>query len=763
MATNEAGLPLEGDQAAEQQVEEVQKALMPTLDDLTEDYKRLQRQKSRKNGGVEGRILMNLAFVDDNHYVDFRDGQLINEAKEPNKIYLTWNLIKGRLNKLIGRLASLDGSFRATPDKKDPQSVADAQVIDKLIVALDAKVDQPSKYWEILWWMAVGGVAFEYTPWVPDAVIEVAPVQAEDGSFLFTNTASGEVVPEPIMTQMVEMGAPKEIFELLEELQPQGEVGSRILGPLNVFLDQSVKSIKDLAPDQRVYVAEIKTIGWVRDTFGVEVEPMKDMSIVTSRISSAGDGYGRFLKDIIPIVQGSASDADPKMTIVVEAFSPKSKDNPEGTYSCFIPGQVILHQDKNPYGEIPLTDYHWSPVTTTFWTQDYVSGLIPPQRFINKRISQLAEQSNATIYDLVLTAPDIKASDIPADFPGVLEGGIDPDTGMPKVARLGGPQLPAWFMQSIEMSMGVFNDVAGGADLFQENKFPGQLRGPMAVPMLQEILDTQWGPLYRHIGERLAETKQQRLNRVRDFYPPSRTMHYVSRDQKDEVMTFHSDKMLRGTTNYTIRVERASLIPELRALTEARITERLAGPLAVLYMDQRTGKLDTSKIAADLRFGDTGREDRESQYRKLANELIDMLWKGQQIPPPLPFYDHRVMLDELEATMATTEFLRSSLPIQQAFLQRWEAHRFFLQQEAMAQQQMMMSGAIQSAVAQATQQAAAQAAATTVNSTQEQMGAQRAQPTEEYVRSAHERAAQESGNKPKPKPKSRKVTYEERE
>jgi hypothetical protein len=94
------------------------------------------------------------------------------------------------------------------------------------------------------------------------------------------------------------------------------------------------------------------------------------------------------------------------------------------------------------------------------------------------------------------------------------------------------PEMPQWFLASIELAVKMFNDAAGGADLMEDNKFPGQLRGPMAVPMLQEIMDTQWGPLFQHLGERLARVKQMRLNRVKQFYPPQRTLHYTDRTRR---------------------------------------------------------------------------------------------------------------------------------------------------------------------------------------------------------------------------------------
>ena len=101
-----------------------------------------------------------------------------------------------------------------------------------------------------------------------------------------------------------------------------------------------------------------------------------------------------------------------------------------------------------------------------------------------------------------------------------------------------------------------------------------------------------------------------------------------------------------------------------------------------------------------------------------------MLWEGKPVPPVQPFYDHAAMMDELEADMATTEYLHSSLQVQTLFIERWKQHREFLVAEAEARQRAMQSGMIQDAVAQATQQAAAKAAADAVTSTQEQVGIQ---------------------------------------
>lgn len=721
------------------------------LAELQKDFDRLKAQKCRMTGGVEGQTLLNLCMLNDEQYVDYRQRTLSLEARQANKLYLSFNLIGPRFGKLLGRLSAFNAPFKARPNRKDPQAIEEAEIVDKMIIALDEKLDEPSAMRNRLYWMGVGGTAFEYIPWVPNAAIEPMP-QFDGGELLFKDTLNDQIIPESVMQAYVEGGRPSEQFEIYEEIQQVGEVGSDILGPLNVFIDASVPSIRDLSPDQWVHIAQIKTVGWIKENFGEDVSPQSDLSLISSKIATSNDDVsvgGVYLKDLIPIVQGSADDGDPPMVVLVSSYQPASMAHPHGRYVCWIPGQTVLHDDANPYEEIPLVDFHFSPVTTSFWTKAYITPLVAPQRFVNKRMSQLGEQSNATLYSNLLLAPGLTETDIPADYPGVVKNGLT-EAGMPTVGRLAPPEIPQWFLQSIELAIKMFNDAAGGQDLMDDNKFPGQLRGPMAVPMLQEIMDTQWGPLFNHLGERLARVKQMRLNRIKQFYPPLRTMHYTDRDQKDEVMTFHTDKVLRSGTNFNITVERGALLPELRALREARVRERLQSPLAILYMDERTGRLDKSKIAADLQFGDTGREGREAKYRKLAVELIKMLWEAKPVPPVQPFYDHKSMLDELEAAMATTEFLKASPQVQQLFGERWQQHSAFLQQEAQNQQMAMQSSAVHSAVAMATQQAAATAAADAVKEAMAQVHAQQQQPTDQYVAEAGMKAALPGRALPRP-------------
>jgi len=709
---------------------------MPTkaevLVDYTKDYNRLRAQKSREVASVELRILTNLAFVSGEHWVGSEKRALFTRKRDPNKLHLVFNLLGQMLHKMLGRLTSVAPVFKARADKQDPESVAKSDVVNKLITALDEKLDQPSRTWELLWWMAIGGVAFEYVPWVKDASMEPLPrFDPETNELQWTDVISTEEISESERQERLAQGAPQEQFVVIEDMVLAGDVGSEVLSPLQVFIDASVRSVSDLAPDQAVYIAKIRTVGWLKENYDLSektVESLKDISdvrILSTDLNSLGAPTGSVhLQDLIPRVQGSRDKNDPDLTVVVERYSPISEEHPRGRYCVFIPDEEVLIEEDNPYESIPLVDFHWAPTTVSFWNSDYISDLIPPQRFLNKRLSQLGEQSNASLYANELLGQGLKREDIPPDYPAPIENGLN-EQGVKMIQRRDPPNLPAWYMPSIDLVVKLMREIAGGVDLFQEQKFPGQLRGPTAVPLLQEMIDSQWGNLYLHIGKQMSAVKEMRVNRVKQYYPPFRTMHYTDRSMRDEVFVFQTSEILQAGTDYSITVERGSLVPEFRALREARIREHLQSPLNVLYLDERTGKIDKEKIAADLEMGDLGRESQETTYRKLGMALVERLWHGERIPEhlPMPFWNLRVIMDELESQMATTEWLSASAELQEGFVEFWNRCRQILLEASERREQGAQQSQTASAVAQATQQAAAKAAAETVDQAMEQIRA----------------------------------------
>lgn len=706
--------------------------------EYTKDWRRLQDQKSRRSGGVEMRVLTNLCMVMGEHFVQQSGFNLVGRTmtdEDKNKLWLVFNMVGRATWRKIGRLWSIDNKFRAVPNTLDPAAFDQADVVSKLVLALNRKVKEGQKHWNRLFWLLVSGVVIEHTPWMEMVADESLPEYGEDGELVWVDQWENDaIVPVAMVEQLVASGVPRERFKPKETVQLVGDVGSELFTPLDFFIDSSVKSIRDLSGDQACYCAAIKTRGWVEDNFGPEiaskVEYGGNLNIVRTAIRDTGAPTvsNMNLKDLIPAIQGSQMPGDPDMCIVLTRYQPRSTKNPQGAHCMFTPDGAVLYKgDLSDYPEIPLTDIHWRPNATSFWSPDFVTDMIPGQKFLNKRMSQLGEAANAQVYEMIALGGDLKKEDIPTDYHGVIENAID-EQGNSLIQVVQRGQLPAFFPQTIQIAT-EFIETLGSADLLSQRKFPGQMRGPMAIPMLQEILDSEDGPVFTHLGEQLADIHQKRVNLVKRFYEPIRTLHYTGANLRDEVLVFNKSLVLKDGWDFQISVDRSSLLPELSSLREARVRERLESPLAALYMNRRTGKIDISKIADDLKYNDVNREDRESQNRKLARELIIDLNMGKTLDPslPLPFYDFDVILDELEAVMITTEWLRGSMQMKQGYVEFYQKCQAKLQEQHDAQSNIMESKMMQNAVAMATQQAAAKAAATATEAAITQVDLQRDQ------------------------------------
>lgn len=713
-------------------------------------------------GGVEGRMLLNLAISEGEHYAQqARDtivSRVIDKDDEKNRLYLVFNLLKKLRNRKIGRLWSIANEFHATPSLTDARALDKASVVNKLIKGLNRKLKERQQQWRRLSWLVDCGSCVEHIPWVEDAVEEPIPAyDPETNELLWRDAADPRpesVLPQSVVEQMVQQGVSPERFSIVEHLQLVGDVDSQVLSPLNFFIDDSVPTIAELGADQMCYVAEVKTVSFVEDVFGkeyadrIQANVGTDLGIIKTRLLDKGPSVANMnMRDLIPAIQGSRGPDDPPMCIVITGYAPPGRRNPHGRRAIFVPGQIMLDDGDIPYGEIPLVDFHYEAPTKSFWTGDFLTDKIAPQKFLNKRLSQLGEAANSQLYEVLLLGGELTKADIPADMPGIVEDGLD-ETGNPRVAVLNRGQLPTFFVESIKLVVELLQSM-GSSDLTDHKQFPGQIRGPMALPMLQEILDSEDGPLYDHLGEQLALVHQQRVNRVKQFYPGVRTLHYTGRSRKDEVLVFHTDEILRSGTDFSIVVEPGSLLPEFTALKEARIIERLQGPLAGLYVNKRTGKIDYSRVARELRYTEDETQDRDTQYRDLAQQLISRLWQGETLPEevPYPFWDHDVMMDELEATMATTEFLEASQQTKQNFIGLYERHRQYLAAIQESQMQAVQGQMMQGALAQATQQVAARTAAETTDAALGQIRAQASQaqanPPVQQVAAAFSKTAQQ--------------------
>lgn len=704
--------------------------------EFTKDWRRLQGQKWRRSGGVEARMLCSLAMWYGEHTVMQSSDYILTKGfdeDDKNRLSLVFNMVKKLTRKRIGHLYKVQPDKYASPNKIDPKSFDQADVVNQLLRALDFKCLERTQHWRRLWNLVMFGVAIEHTPWVENETEEPVPAfDPQSGELLWKDARDEErIIPQSVVEQEVMAGAVPEWFSVCEHVQTVGDVTSEIISPFCFFIDAGVKMVREMPHDQGCYILEIVGEGFIRDTFGskavknLQSHKGVDLGIIRSQLVDKGPALSHVnMKDLVPAVSGSRGPDDPPMYLLATRYQPDCKDYPHGRRSLFVVGQEMLDDGEIPYADVPVTDFHYEPPEVGFWTPDFVTDLVPAQKFFNKRMSQTGESANATIYEILLLGGELGKKDIPTDLNGVVEDGIDED-GNPRVQALNRSTLPTWFLEATR-AVWEWMERYGSSDLMMQQQFPGQIRGPLALPILQEIMDSEDLPLFEHMGEQLARVSQQRLNRVKEYYPPIRTLHFTGPKNTDEVLVFHKSEILEAGTDFTVTIDRATLVPELSAMRRARVIEDLSGPLAGLYTNRHTQQLDFSKIARALKYTDRDIEDEAEVNRKLARHFIARLWKGELIPPeiPYPFYDHNAWLDELTVVMISTEWLEASQPVRMAFIRLYEKCRGYLEAIQQAQVDAVESQMLQGAVAMATQQAAAKAAAVATDTALAQVHAQ---------------------------------------
>lgn len=718
----------------------------PTNPDVTafsKDWQRLRNQKWRMRGGVEARMILNLAMRFGEQYVQQQRDAIfarpVDKDEARNRLSLVFNILKKQRNRKIGHLFRIANDFRVTPSVIEPAALDAADVVNRLRRGLDRKLRERLQHWKRLSWLVDCGVVVEHTPWIDDATEEPIPAYDDStGELLWRDNQNPDpnaTFPQSAVEQQILAGATPERFQIIEHPILTGDVGSEIISPLNFFIDAATLTIDDLGPDEGCFIAQVKTVDWIGEVFGSDAASQisttvgKDLGIVRTRLlDRGGSSVANYnMRDLLPAITGSQGSDDPPLTILLTRYSPSSKRWPHGRRSLLTPDGIMLDDGDLPYDSLPLTDFHYEAPITSFWTGDFLTDLVPVNKFLNKRASQLGEAANSQIYETLLLGPTLGKDDIPTDMPGIIEDGLTAE-GAPAVAAMQHQALPSFFMQSIEFVVQQMQTI-GSVDLLDHPQLPGQIRGPMVLPLMQEIVDSEDAPLYQHLAEQLAHVHQQRINRVKQYYPPIRTLHYTGRNKRDETLVFHTDKILRGSINFELSADPGSIYPEFSALKEARIIERLSGPLAGLYTDARTGKLDYSRIAWELRYSDDDDTDKASQMRVVAQHIIGRLWEGEPLSTtapeiPYPFWDMNILLDELTTAMISTEWLESSAQVKQEFTALYEKARQYLAAIQDAQMNAVQGQMMQGAIAQTTQQVAAKVAATTADTAMKQLQSQ---------------------------------------
>jgi hypothetical protein len=695
----------------------------------------------QKSKSVEPRVLNNLAMYVDEQWSYVENGTLRNKVPRRDEdgkireVSLVLNMIAPRQQKIIGRLTASTPDWRAWPGSNKADHISKAEVATSLSKSFDMKLDEEALRGERWFWNMQAGVWFEHTPWRNNHSVDLVEKEDEAGRPIWEHLASGEEIPDAMYRQAIQSGeALVEHFEIATEIREIGDVAAEVRGPLNVFNPNSIRSIEHLAPGQSVMMSDIKLAAWVKKTWpNSQLDWMhgeEEFKIITTKVSNQGISFANTsLRELIPVVQGAVSNDDPDMVPVFERYEPPSPEFPKGwsmkggavtgpnffpapnedlagggRYTVFIPGQGIVRDGEIPYKDgIPIVDGHWDSPASNFYNRDWATGLMGVQKSINTLASQIRTMANARVYDPILIDDDTQPPN--ADMPKYWVGGMV--DGMRQAERLGASSPDPGMQAQLLDLIRIFDDLSGAEDLLQNKKL-GQIRGTGAVQMLQDVMDSQWGPKIRSYYNSVSKVIHKRVNRAAQFYPTVRTLRFMRNTGKVEAFRFHAEDILRSGVDYTFSVSPSSMMPQSNRERFANMTEMLGGPLAGLYQTE-TGEADWHGIAAELQFGDI--ESRESMLAsdvKFAKTVIADIKEGRGMIPVLPVQNHLIFVRELQKEMNDDDFFKVlSEPTQQALIERYQSHQEALANAAEAAKQETISEETIDLVRQAVQQSLA--------------------------------------------------------
>lgn len=624
-----------------------------TLSDiLNRDWERLRDQRYRKNGGWESQALMSIAFVRGQQEAFYEGGILGCAAPDDNNPSIIYNKLDRNVRRIDGKLHSVIPEFHAIPGTDDPVAVATAKVTSRMVPALDEELGEVQLGRQRRRWLIETGIAYEYVTYERDGLFESQPkMDEETGEPVWTLVGADEMEDAPEMSEeevveLVQTGqATPEQFEIKMINQPTGRIVDTVLSPFNVFVDSAVECISKLPSDQWVHIVRPKTLEWVRKQTQWEgsqdplLSTSSDMSVIRSKIKQQGvSATGFNLHDILPMVQGYQDPDGPDMLLIGESYQPPSKEHPEGRFIVWAPGQkTILHDGEIPYSkydndyQIPLVDFHASPVTTSHHTFGLVAAAIPAQIVLNKRASQAAKYVNGNLCSPMLFDSEKLMESWAPDTPHGIPNAFGPD-GRPLVSRVPSDQPPQLLLMLLESADQKIDEIMGIRDLYESNQLPGQVRGTHAFERIEEIQGLEWAPMIHDYVSCLSRVITKRINRVREFYDEDRTFTFVSQTGEDEVVEWRRDDHRQW--EHRISFAPSSLTPQIRSMREDRIIQIVNTPglgMAVYGNADQTA-LDPSKLAHAMGMPEGTYKERAAQERTLQDQECEDLDRGLEVP-----------------------------------------------------------------------------------------------------------------------------------
>lgn len=366
-------------------------------------------------------------------------------------------------------------------------------------------------------------------------------------------------------------------------------------------------------------------------------------------------------------ISGSYSEAK-NQVLFREFYYPPCPQYPMGYYFITVK-EGIIYEGELPFGIFPVKFAAFDEIPTTPRGRSIVKQLRPYQAEVNRAASKMAEHQITLGDDKVLYQQGAKISQ-----GGVLPGvrGIQYTGATPTIleGRSGEQYLNYMNSQIEEMYRvaNVFEDM--------EEKQSGQM-DPYAM-MFKSIRQKKKFVTYSDkFEEFLIDTTETIMDLAKHYYPDDMVIPAIGKNEQVNIEEFRNTTPLQ----YQVKIEGQS------EDVESKMGRQLVLNQVLQYVGGNLSKEDLGKLIRNMPYANTGvgLEDLTLNY-DVASNIILALDRGK-LPAPLPYQDHKYIIQRLGARISQADFQFLHPKIQQNYQIVMQAHQQLEAQELQALKQ----------------------------------------------------------------------------
>lgn len=428
----------------------------------------------------------------------------------------------------------------------------------------------------------------------------------------------------------------------------KGAIKSEPVSPFNIL----VPDVQEEELENQAHVIHViaKSAGWVKDTFGVVVQP-------DSYTSGA-------LESSVLMAAGINSSTMPKDHVAVREMHIKPcSEWPKGAVITWTKECILNISESWPFehGDFPFTKLEHIP-TGRFYGESTLVDIIPLQREFNRTRSQLIEAKNRMAKPQ-LAAPkgSVDVNKITSEPGLVVE--YKPGFAPPQPIPL--QNIPSYVIQEYDRIQKDMDDISSQHEVTRGSVPPG-VTAATAISYLQEQDDSKLAHTVSSLEEGVERLGKHFLSHVKQFWNAQRKINVIGQNGAFEAYMF-SKANIRGNTDF--RVEAGSATPVSRAAKQAFIMELVKSEI-----------IPPDKALRYLNMGETAKlyEEMQLDARQAQRENIKLMKKvkvaGLWPFGPNEFDNHQIHKLEHDNFCKTQEFEELDDEIKAAIRSHANAH-----------------------------------------------------------------------------------------